>query len=259
MNVLIVGMPRSGTTLVQSLLCTDEKVASVPETHIFFQTRGIFKKTLLNKIKANLLWNKYKISQSQQLSFFFSLDPKIFLNHIFTSLRKFNGIGKDSIFVEKTPRHLEVIKPMLEILEDIKVVVVQRQFPETYLSLKKVSQQWNKKHSEADISTIYKRWEAYKHEAINVEEIFPDRVLIVNYENIINEKKRSEEINLINNFLKININYNHSNSHKILSSIISKKETWKENNFNKISDSSDTSYPKYLNDFLKSIYKKKKK
>lgn len=58
-GIYIVGMPRSGTTLVQSLISTSDDVISFPETHIFNATNGLFRGNprILGIIKSNLAAN----------------------------------------------------------------------------------------------------------------------------------------------------------------------------------------------------------
>ena len=53
--IFIVGFPRSGTTLLQSLLCTQKGVVSFPETHFFDIIAKTIKTTSNDVIEKNCL------------------------------------------------------------------------------------------------------------------------------------------------------------------------------------------------------------
>jgi hypothetical protein len=68
--VFIVGVPRSGTTLLQSLLCNTDYYFPVPETHFFSRAAlGMPGKNLSHESKKKILrilYKKYRIRIDSQ-------------------------------------------------------------------------------------------------------------------------------------------------------------------------------------------------
>ena len=116
-KVFIVGCPRSGTTLLQSMLAAHPYIMSLPETHFFFK---LFYGNYRLQNFGITIWSKKIIENFEQIG---SVEKKpigikkYFVGHltktffeILDSKVKENG---KKILVEKTPIHLRYI-PWIE-------------------------------------------------------------------------------------------------------------------------------------------------
>lgn len=122
----LVGCPRSGTTLLQSMISSHPKVVSFPETHFFCETLPI--NPLLRQLKLHGPGSRRFIKDFLDSNGYSALNPfknintYQFLTHnqwcqtLITILHKMTGMEADrhrhlkSIWgLEKTPRHLHYI------------------------------------------------------------------------------------------------------------------------------------------------------
>lgn len=133
-RIFLVGCPRSGTTIVQSLLAAHSKIITFPETKIFQYT----------------LWDSFKDKLPERLSQFFNNEiqrPKI--------LEEFNGskgtattirwflkvldelaLEKNKhIWLEKTPEHIFFIRDISLFVPDAKFIHVTRNGLDTIASM----------------------------------------------------------------------------------------------------------------------------
>lgn len=115
-KIFVVGCPRSGTTLLQSLLASHSEIVSFPETHLFSKTIPLQKILRLLKVYGKAA-NKERVHILR--------DFGVHVNEVHTRVRlhewthillsSLDQIGKaysknsESIILEKTPRHLHYI------------------------------------------------------------------------------------------------------------------------------------------------------
>lgn len=119
-KIFIVGCPRSGTTLLQSLLASHTQIASFPETHIFSKTISIspvvqaftvYRKKhykTVNRILQEFGVNSV-IEPQKQITVF---RTKQWIEFLLPQLDKIGEIYRSShetFLLEKTPRHLHFI------------------------------------------------------------------------------------------------------------------------------------------------------
>lgn len=112
-RILVVGCPRSGTTLVQQLLSTHKEVFTCPETHYFQNVRRRGRRRILDHLflsRRNVLRAyRFVCSEVEMLGRYdpgtvASLPDAVrFFDHMMTSEAKARG---KSAWVEKTPGHL---------------------------------------------------------------------------------------------------------------------------------------------------------
>jgi len=132
-RIFIVGCPRSGTTLLQSMLANRSDVFSFPETHILQYGIGrngrqiitsFGRLSLLNGAFINIYPGKAIKNPKDAFKIFFS--AKYLVRFMICFLDMACIESKHSIWVEKTPEHLFYIKYIQDIAPETKFVHVVR-------------------------------------------------------------------------------------------------------------------------------------
>jgi hypothetical protein len=147
-RVFMVGCPRSGTTLLQSMLATHPKIQSFPETHFFSMA---FPR---HRIKRMLTWPALNVSGILKRFLheinrpdlvdeyghigFFERDYANALTRLLDHLTI--EAGKDT-WVEKTPRHLLYIPEIERQIPDVKFIHVIRNGADVVASLYEATNQ----------------------------------------------------------------------------------------------------------------------
>lgn len=158
-GIYIVGMPRSGTTLVQSLISTSDDVISFPETHIFNATNGLFRGNprILGIIKSNLAAN-YNLWRLGFRKFFWAnngLKAVVCLDKL---LRRYAGQRGFRHYLEKTPSHLYASRTIESSGIDYKIIFVVREVGRNVDSYLKVAPSWSKGLDQSDAPAAIARW-----------------------------------------------------------------------------------------------------
>lgn len=116
-NVFIVGCPRSGTTLLQSLLASHPEVVSFPETHLWSETMHIHPLMRLFKVygKGDLhkldelcgkLGHRAPEKAVESLPVFRTATWSAILLEALQGIAENHATGTEHVLLEKTPRHL---------------------------------------------------------------------------------------------------------------------------------------------------------
>ncbi len=124
--IFIVGCPRSGTTLLQSLLAAHPQVTSFPETQFFLHLWGEdLVRTLTERLRV------FFTEDLKRPEFLETMEPQQSVAERvawFTSiLDELAAENSNSIWVEKTPQHLFFIEDILRYLPEAKFIHVIRQ------------------------------------------------------------------------------------------------------------------------------------
>lgn len=137
-RIFLVGCPRSGTTIFQSLLAAHPLIASFPETKIFQYT----------------LWGRFTDKLPERLSQFFNNEiqrPEILEEFngskgTATTIRWFLDVldklaleKSKHIWLEKTPEHIFFIRDILLYLPDAKFIHIARNRLDTIASMYKAT------------------------------------------------------------------------------------------------------------------------
>ncbi|MGC9502462.1 sulfotransferase family protein, partial [Baaleninema sp.] len=151
-TVFVVGCPRSGTTLLQTLLATHSDIVSFPETKyfIFLQPEreprrkkyGVVSRQLYPVLEAFFSKDLKRPDVAKRL-------PKVGFIGWYT--RVFFGLLHDigleynkNIVVEKTPEHIDHLDEIERYVPNSKVVHIVRNGPEVAASMYEVSRQYPK-------------------------------------------------------------------------------------------------------------------
>ncbi len=152
-RLFLVGCPRSGTTLLQSLLAAHPEVLSFPESHLF-QSLWIRHWSYLfgfasPKGRKQLNWFLQKINQED-------LQSKLPNNALFirqygvvlqTALDHATQSQGKQIWLEKSPEHVRYIRYIEASIQDAKFIHIVRNGPDVVASLYDVT----RKHRQTDI------------------------------------------------------------------------------------------------------------
>lgn len=194
--VFLVGCPRSGTTLTQSLLAAHPEIASFPESHFFWSLtanrskwRRKFKlaspeagrrlKQFLSEVQREDLEHflpRYNFLTSQQVDGFVSI-----LNYLTEEQEK-------SVWLEKTPRHLHHIGDIEKFLPDAKFIHVIRKGMDVVASMYEVTHQHPELWSgERDINACIRRW--IEDVEISLNHIGKTNHAVIRYEDLVEHTK----------------------------------------------------------------------
>ncbi|MBP0028074.1 MAG: sulfotransferase [Roseofilum sp. Guam] len=144
-SIFLGGCPRSGTTLLQSLLGGHPKIASFPESHLFQNLRIRYLSRLLGlasiKGKKQINWFLDEIGQPEFQS---KLSPVPLFIHEYVSvfteaLNKATEAQGKSVWLEKSPEHIRYIQLFEHLIPQSKFIHLVRNGGDVVASLYDVS------------------------------------------------------------------------------------------------------------------------
>lgn len=198
-RIFLVGAPRSGTTLLQSLLAAHPEIISFPESKFF---QYLLYNKFVKKFPARLsTFFKDEINRPEFLQDFDntqSTDVKV--SWFVGVLDSLAAEKQKSIWLEKTPEHLYFIKDIERFLPDAKFIYIWRNPMDTIASLHEVTRISPELWGDGwDLDHCIKRWQegvltSYSH-------VHKSNHKLVKYENLLEDK--TEFLSDICNFLEI--------------------------------------------------------
>jgi hypothetical protein len=218
--IFIVGMPRSGTTLLQGILCNSKKYFPMPETHFFSRVAyGLPEKNLSRENReqmGRILKRKSKISVDENVWQRFQTQKEIF-EYLIGGFNK----HRKGTFLEKTPRHVYFYSQILKHYPDAKFICMIREPRNTVSSLLTMSRKRQK--SVIRISLFYNKI------ANAIIKIMHNRnVLVVKYENLVNQPDQA--LKNICQFIHLPFDSKLIQTVAAPAEIISEHEAWKNKN-----------------------------
>jgi hypothetical protein len=253
--VFLVGYPRSGTTLLQALLATQEGLYSLPETHFFnviirtveTDEGGAVRYQCLEQVfdkifeKMDLRFEPDEIENIRSRAIAGRLIPKdlfeaIVLHYIGKEAR-IDGKRSRFRWLEKTPHHACFLNQVLSFYPAAKFIYILRH-PVPAIYSRKINFPFNK---ETPVERLARRWNVYLDGATDFSQKHPGKMVFLKYEDLTADVKT--ELLKLGDFLDLDIdmgaikNYATRSKEFILAS-----ETWKQEDMN--GDFSNTN-PKY--------------
>lgn len=153
-RIFLVGCPRSGTTLLQSLLSAHPKIASYPESHYFrylFSRWRVLRAVGLPSRSAKDHLQTYaddiKGSTGQVGKIPFMVTCQQYTDYFVGVLDESTASQNKSAWIEKTPDHLRYIQHISRLIEDASFIHIIRNGTDVVASLYDVAakypKQWN--------------------------------------------------------------------------------------------------------------------
>ncbi|NER34460.1 MAG: sulfotransferase [Oscillatoria sp. SIO1A7] len=194
--IFLVGCPRSGTTLLQSMLAAHPAIASFPETKFFFYGVPQYepKRQAFGMVSRQLNpWLREFFTEHLKRPELLQSLPRIPLMSLY--LKKMIGIlesltkeqGK-SIWLEKTPEHLYYVETIEKLIAGVRFIHIVRNGADVVASLYEVTHKYPKPWKGAlDIDRCIGRWlEAIPLSDRHLQK--PNHTL-VRYENLVEEPR----------------------------------------------------------------------
>ncbi|MEG5173366.1 sulfotransferase [Microcoleus sp. B3-D7] len=192
-RIFLVGSPRSGTTMLQSLLAAHPEVISFPESKFFHY---LLYKKFAGKLPGRMeAFFKDEISRPELLQDFD--DSQTVATKVSWFVGVLDGLAAEqnkSIWLEKTPEHIYFIEDIQRLLPDAKFIHILRNSMDTIASLHEATRNSHDLWGPGwDLNHCIHRWKeamliSYKY-AKNSNHI------LVKYEEILDNKvKKLEEI-----------------------------------------------------------------
>lgn len=192
--IFIVGHPRSGSTLLASLLGEHSNIAAMPETHIIRSSlyagspiqRLLAKTNIKSRISLmfeNVRLHDLNIEQDEFLRFCTKHNIRSNSNSdiLKAFINYYQTISTKPITLEKTPGHIAYAKQILTWLPDAKLIYTVRDARPTVESLMRAV--WT--HSNPRRHAAY--WSWCVRQATKTKKLHGNRTFIVKYEHLVRE------------------------------------------------------------------------
>jgi hypothetical protein len=163
--VFVVGAPRSGTTLLHTLIAAHSHFYTVPYETALFTWQNLFDRERLGMSIDETIASLKK-----------ARDVVDFLDRFVRSLPEFS---KDQYFVEKTPQHVNHIKKLMRHFPNAKFVHIHRDVRDCFCSSKSVDTMV----SFRDVSFFAKYWNQSVQNGLAFKE--NPRVYTLSYEDLV--------------------------------------------------------------------------
>jgi hypothetical protein len=255
--IFIVGYPRSGTTLLQRLLVTQQGLYSFPETHYF----SIIEKHLQSDDQDNIVppcldtvyqliyeKMKFELTKKEKDSFFKAAkNKKLTSKYIFEYitarflLLQYSGINQKTPWrwIEKTPTHANFLDSILGMYPSAQVIHVLRH-PVPAIFSRKFKLPFDK---EKPVTKLAHAWNRLEENMQKSKQKYTSSIHTTRYEDLIQQMEA--ELKIIAGFL--NIRFDPSlivklSQDKVNDPLILPFETWKQIDKNQTIKNTNTSY-----------------
>ena len=210
----IIGAWRSGTTLLSSILDSHPELISTHESPFVMRAYARFSKVPVWKEKDVMSFFKV-VMQDKYLATVWSIDREVLKKSLldYVGLKKSTSLAdlckivylhyhsinpKTEIkgIVDKNPIYSLWSENLMKIYPETKFIALVRDYRDNLISRKKY-----KFHSFQSNSIYAEWWNKVNHEIISLRAAYPEKVLIINYENLVTNPM--EEVSRIANFLEL--------------------------------------------------------
>ena len=229
----LVGCPRSGTTLLQSLIVAHSQVASFPESKFFqkiIASRYIYRQFNLASPVARRTFKRFfaDIDQPELNSLlpWHAIFIPQYVNSFIKALDTLTLEQGKTYWLEKTPEHLRRINAIEKLVEEPKFIHIVRNGVSVVASLYEMTQKypdvWGKPR---ELSQYVSRW--HKDILITSSHLHKPNHLLVRYESLLSDP--NVVLNEICRFLEISCEPSMlENRVNVASKLIRQREHWKQ-------------------------------
>jgi len=253
-HIFLVGCPRSGTTLLQSLLAANSHIASFPETHFFEKLFSGWPLLLALGVASRKVWPRWRIILDEvchpELSGYLPRHA-IFVSQYSDAfvrvLDKLTLEDNKSIWIEKTPGHVRHISQIEELVDNAKFVHIIRVGVENIASLyemgKRYPEAWRKWYGTID--QCVERWVEDVRRSQNCSTVKNHRVVM--YDQLVDFPR--ELLTELCQFIGIAFEENMLTDYpKSASKLILKQEQWKSSVFSPIQKATVSKFNKVFDE-----------
>lgn len=191
-RIFLVGCPRSGTTLLQSIVAAHPAVASFPESHFFAKLllrRNRWERLLcLGSQEVNHCIDDFLLDvKREDLRALFPKRYGFTFQYASAFQKALDAIaGNKTIWLEKTPRHLHYIHEIEKWIKGAKFIHITRSGQDVVASMYEVTHKYpDVWQGHRSIEQCVDRWSSDM--AISKKYSRKSNHLIVSYENLIND------------------------------------------------------------------------
>jgi hypothetical protein len=240
--VFIVGFPRSGTTLLQSLLMTHPKIYSIPETHFFSRIlreqenrSGLVRRDRFPAIKREV---KEKLKYDFDMSTIMPENEVVPAKSVFLQLihdyAHSSGMSlAGKVILEKTPAHIKHVRSISALFPGAHFVSIKRNPIASIQSYRE-----NFTHTNNDIVHLAKRWVADYSTFMDFELPHPTQTVSVTYEEL--SENTEAVVEQVIRSVGLNVAQLHLSSYqKKVDQIVTPDEPWKKNNSRSINNNNE--------------------
>lgn len=236
-RVFVVGSPRSGTTLMQTLLMTSDELTSFPETFLFRSLcpTSSYKRLIgwRKKLRNSLANWATPVGIDIPKSVFHHLSSLAAAKEVVSCLDEYAEQNNCRGWVEKTPLHLHYIDSINALVAEPKFIHMIRSLPANTEALGKIAG----------------KWAGDRSESANAKRVMEDRIqhlrfidspshLFVSLEQL--QQQPNQVVDAVNQFLGIELGYDfQSRLASAASKVCLPEEIWKQKNFQSLASPSD--------------------
>lgn len=197
-GLFIVGMPRSGTTLLANLLEQRTLYVGLPESHFF--SRFVWE-SILNRTTDGLsaAWRRFAdsrpwplVSDQKNSSSAHDDSPdspgryrRVFLDWVEAELAAAGKSPKTHGWIENSPPHTEGLPFIRRLFPEHRVVGMIRDPRAVHASLRDV--RWNSSHAAANAA----RWRWYANYLAKLAKTAPEHIRIVHFESLVTDTEET--------------------------------------------------------------------
>lgn len=224
-RIFIVGCPRSGTTLLQTILLSNDSLISFPESHFFSQLNncprrkppGIYGK----KIVDNWLGDtKVKFIKKPWIGF----SKAAAINYFWQTLDQIAITQSAKGWVEKTPEHVHYIGEIQRSIPDAKFIHIVRSYKDNIASLYLARKKWN---DESKVVTSARNW--FGHISKSLYYLNQENHFHISYDELV--RNPNTVVKQLSGFLGVEFtDIENVNLAKYAQQVVENDATWKSNN-----------------------------
>lgn len=221
-NLFIVGCPRSGTTLLQSLLTSHSDVISFTESHLFdilYCKKGYLRDGIYWKVRSrlkefcsenDLVYDlpAHCFTYSQITSYFYSL---------------YSRKSDKQITLEKTPSNLFHIENIRQLVPNARFIHIHKNPEENIASLWKVHTKYHEQWGKLSIEQCIKKYFRYHLESLNHQNALHNFHL--QYDTLVSNTERTLE--RLCKWIDIEYQQDMLSHYKNQTQLMTEKEIWK--------------------------------
>jgi hypothetical protein len=227
--IFIIGVGRSGTTLLQSMLNAHHQIAFMAETHFiknYLAKSRYIKKKYKHKLLADKSLMKLELDLEELIDSNISVN-RIDLFNLYKDVLKSYKNKRNAILIgDKDPKNIEYLNTIKKFFPDAYIIHIIRDPRDVVLS--RLKAEWSKNRGLL-INALTYEFQIIKGKQEGLE-MFCDKYYEVSYENLLNDSEKS--LQLITKFLSVEYDEKMVNYIGTNKNIIKGEELkWKSNCF----------------------------